>query len=202
MSLVLKDITKSYGERRVLDGFSYKFNDKGVYVLRGESGAGKTTLMRIIAGLENDFSGKLKGRPLTCAVAFQEYRLFPTLSALDNVVTLAGGTRRESINVRVDAARLLTELGFSEREMQLKPSELSGGMKQRVSIARALLASARVVLLDEPTKELDPNLCEKVNSIIRAEAQSRLIIVITHRDADIVALGATVVEVPMLSRNS
>ena len=198
MSLTLKGITKSYAEREVLRDFSYDFGENGVYVLKGESGSGKTTLLRIISGIDRDYAGSVEGSCKRFAVAFQEYRLFPTLSALSNASLAVTQSRNDSRKSDAVAEKMLTDLGFKESELHLLPSELSGGMKQRVSIARALLADSDAVLLDEPTKELDPALCKRVNELIKITAEKKPVIVITHRSEDVIELGGTVIEIPTL----
>ena len=187
MSLRIKNLSKSFGKRTVLSDFSYDFDDKGVYILRGESGIGKTTLLRIIAGLDKSYIGEIVGGGISnVSFAFQEYRLFPELSALDNVM-IASVENDDSDRLR--AVSLLTELGFTGDDMRLLPSELSGGMKQRVSLARAFLKKAPLLLLDEPTKELDPALCERVCEIIKKIAEERLVILVTHKENDVTLLG-------------
>ena len=85
MSLIIKNLKKNFGRKIIFDNFSYSFNDTGIYALTGESGIGKTTLLRIIACLDKDFSGSIEA-PKKVSVAFQEHRLFPNLSALDNLI--------------------------------------------------------------------------------------------------------------------
>lgn len=184
MALILKNLTKSFGDKIVFDNFSYEFQDKGLYLLKGNSGVGKTTLLRMIAGLDGSYDGEIVGGGIeNTSVAFQEYRLFPMLSALDNAV-IPNADGNES-DVLLRAKEILQELGFSETDMRLRPKELSGGMKQRVSLTRAFLRKAPVLLLDEPTKELDGVLQGKVIDIIRKEAESRLVIVVTHDPLDL-----------------
>ena len=89
MSLVLNNIDKTFGEKVIIKGLSLVFPEKGVFAVVGESGVGKTTLLRLIAGLDTDYSGEITGGGLkNVSFAFQEYRLFPTLSALDNVAAV------------------------------------------------------------------------------------------------------------------
>ena len=170
--------TKSFDEKVVLKELSYEFPNIGAYHITGSSGSGKTTLLRIIAGLEKLDTGTLVSDK-SLAYAFQEYRLFPWLSALDNVLLAIPKSPNES-DVR-RAKSLLIRLGFEESDLSLLPKELSGGMKQRVSLARAFLASANVLLLDEPTKELDARLIQVVYDIITELSSDRLIILTTHQ---------------------
>ncbi len=188
MSLIINDVYKSFGEKSVLSGFSYEFFDRGIYAVCGESGVGKTTLLRIISGLDKDYTGSVLGGGFkNVSVAFQEYRLFPHLNALDNVKL----ANKESEAELEAAKEILTRLGFSDEDMKKRPTELSGGMKQRVSLARAILKDAPVLLLDEPTKELDGALRDEVYGIITEEAKRRLVIIVTHHGEDIERLEAT-----------
>ncbi len=195
MALILKDISKSYGKKAVISNLSYAFDGTGSYALLGESGAGKTTLLRIIAGLDKDYCGTVEGNK-DCSFAFQEYRLFPRLCAIDNIILPTNAEK--NIENTEKAKNLLKQLGFKEEEMLLLPDELSGGMKQRVSLARAFFANAPILLLDEPTKELDPALCSAVNSMIKAEAKRRTVIIVTHRTDDIAELQAKVIDIPKI----
>lgn len=191
MSLKIQNLTKRFGKKMIFSDLSYCFAHKGLYVLRGKSGIGKTTLLRIIAGLDKDYSGEIIGGGIgQVSFAFQEYRLFPQLSALENVM-LASEDNSDSDKIK--ATDLLTRLGFLPEDMKLLPSELSGGMKQRVSLARAFLKNAPILLLDEPTKELDPLLCERVCEIIRDIAQNRLVILVTHKEEDVLLLDGELI---------
>ena len=193
MSLKIKNLSKSFGRKSILADFSYSFSDKGIYIIRGESGKGKTTLLRIIAGLDKNYNGEVVGGGIeNVSFAFQEYRLFPNLSAIENVLI---ASKDKSESDRREAANLLTTLGFSSYDMELLPAELSGGMKQRVSLARAFLKKAPVLLLDEPTKELDPVLCVRACEMIREVAENKLVVVVTHKDEDVSFLGGTQINI-------
>ena len=180
MSLMIKNLSKSFGKKTIFSNFTYNFADSGIYIVHGDSGIGKTTLLRIIAGLDKEYTGNVAGGGIgQVSFAFQEYRLFPELSALENVM--------------LGAAELLSQLGFSSADMHLLPSELSGGMKQRVSLARAFLKNAPILLLDEPTKELDPVLCKYVCEMIKRIAKNKLVILVTHKEEDILTLNGELI---------
>ena len=156
MSLKLNNLTKTFGDKELFSGITKEFPNKGIVAIVGESGVGKTTLLRIIAGLDKDYSGHVEGGGIkNTSFAFQEYRLFPNYSAIDNVIFALADKRSDDVVRR--ARETLISLGFTESDLTKKPRELSGGMKQRVSLARALLRESPVLLLDEPTKELDEN---------------------------------------------
>lgn len=174
----LTNASKSYDEKTILDSLTYQFSDTGLYHIVGDSGSGKTTLLRIIAGLEKLDTGSLQ-TPENISFCFQEYRLFPWLTALDNV-TVAAFTQASEDDVRRTKV-LMIRLGFSEKELYLYPRELSGGMKQRVSLARAFLHSAEVLILDEPTKELDFELIKVVYEIMKEQSKARLVIFTSHQ---------------------
>ena len=176
MSLKISNVTKKFGEKIILNDFSRDFDSTGLYVITGESGIGKTTLLRIIAGLDNDYTGDIVGAGIdNVSFMFQEYRLFPALSALKNSSISNPDTN--------EAAELLKRLGFADDDLKKRPLHLSGGMKQRVAFARAVLMDAPILILDEPTKELDPESIEIMLDVIKEEAEKRLVITVTHDDS-------------------
>ena len=190
MSLVIKNLTKRFDSKQLFSDFSYSFQDTGIYALVGESGIGKTTLLRMIGGLDTDYSGEIifDGKRRV-SMAFQEHRLFPTLSALDNVVLAISNGKDKAVYEK--SRKMLVALGFSETDMNLTPDALSGGMRQRVSVARALLYKADILLLDEPTKELDEENRGRLLSLIKSEGEIRLVIIVSHDQNDLDRLGAT-----------
>ena len=189
MSLVIDSLKKSFDGKCVIDGFSYAFPESGIFAVMGRSGVGKTTLLRLISGLDTSFSGRIVGGGTkNTSVAFQEYRLFPTLTALDNAAL--GASTQDSTG---RAKELLIALGFTEDELYLMPDELSGGMKQRVSLVRALLRETPILLLDEPTKELNEELAAKVLKLITELSKKRLVIFVTHKPEDAIITNSTVI---------
>ena len=192
MTLSIKSLQKRFGEKKIFEDFSYEFSDKGLYVITGESGVGKTTLLRIISGIDKKYSGCVLGGGLkNISYSFQEHRLFPQLSLIENLTEVFDSSERE---VESKAKEILLKLGFCEDDFSLLPSELSGGMRQRASFARAIMKKAPILLLDEPTKELDVGLREKVISILKEESEKRLVIMVTHNEDEIADLKPTKIE--------
>lgn len=192
--ITIKNLSKSFGEKVLFRDFSFSFNDTGIYVLSGESGKGKTTLLRMIAGLDTDYDGTIIGGGIAAtSICFQEHRLFPTLNALKNIELVS--FKQKNDNSKVISRQILSKLGFNDADMLLLPSELSGGMRQRVALARAILRNSPVLLLDEPTKELDMVHAKMVLDAIADEGKKRLVIMVTHKREEIDELCAT--EVPI-----
>ena len=135
------------------------------------------------------FKGEILGGGFSnVSVAFQEYRLFPALSAIENVTEATNSSL-------IEAEKMLQNLGFSKSDMNLRPEKLSGGMKQRVSLARAILKKTPILLLDEPTKELDSEIKTALYTIIKNESKKRLVIFISHSQDDIDALNPEVIRI-------
>lgn len=189
MGLIIKNLSKSFDGKVIFDNFSYTFSDKGIYAIIGKSGVGKTTLLRMIAGLDTKFRGQIIGGGVkNTSFSFQEYRLFPQLTAIDNVIL--ANYPSKTADAEYEAKETLLRLGFEENDLYLYPDQLSGGMKQRASLARALLRKSEILLLDEPTKELNAELSATVRQIMREESTRRLVIFVTHNTADIDDVGA------------
>ena len=152
-----------------------------MYIITAKSGVGKTTLLRIIAGLDTDFHGEVTGGgPTNVSYAFQEYRLFDSLNALRNICEIS--FKEKNTENQFEAVQMLLRFGFTKEETHLFPRALSGGMKQRVSLARAFLKKSPILLLDEPDKELDESLLSTLYTLISEEAEKRLVLLVTHRD--------------------
>src|ERR1700759_4553539 len=176
-SVVLQDLSRSFGTTRALDGLSLEIAPGELVALLGPSGWGKTTALRIVAGFETADTGSVlvDGKDVSAVPAarrdmgmvFQSYSLFPNMSALDNV---GFGLRMRKIGAgerRKRAGDLLDMVGLAPQASQY-PHQLSGGQQQRVALARALATEPRVLLLDEPLSALDAKVRLSLREDIRA----------------------------------
>ncbi len=175
----LKDVCMRFGEKTVFSSLSLQLQMPGAYAVLGASGCGKTTLMRLIAGLQAPTSGQICIPPGTrMAVCFQEDRLLPWKTALQNVMLACSGPDRAQT-----ARRWLERVGLSDACDAL-PDTLSGGMNRRVALARALAMDAPVLLLDEPFRALDEQTHAQMLSLVQEQSKGRLCLLITHDERD------------------
>lgn len=185
--LTLENLSKSYNGRKILSSLSYRFPAKGQILLMAPSGAGKTTLLRLICGLEKPDSGKVTFDYKRLSVAFQEPRLAPWLTVLENVMLVLPGDTDNEKTARQYLAALELEAAANQY-----PAALSGGMKNRVSLARALAFGGDLLLLDEPFAGLDEGLKTRIAPIIRAANMDGLTITVSHSKDDAALLGANI----------
>ena len=170
VSLTLENIYKSYGENQIYEGFN-EFYEKGqVYYFRTPSGSGKTTLFRMIAGLEIPDEGQIL-KTGKVAYAFQENRLCEAYSAIKNLELVCGNTAK--------ASRYLTSL-LAEEEQYKSCSQLSGGMRRRVEVARAFASQREIVLLDEPFAGLDEENRRKMQEYIAENGRDKVVLIASH----------------------
>jgi len=195
--LSIANLVADYASTRVLDGISLEVENGDVTSLIGPSGSGKSTLLRVIVGLLKPSSGSIRVDGLSidydhaddvramrdqCAIVFQAYNLFQNMTALQNItigpVKIRG---RNPIEVRGEAMALLEKVGLADKAGSY-PDELSGGQQQRVAIARALALRPRLLLLDEVTSALDPELVTDVLDTIRMLVRDHKItmLVVSH----------------------
>ena len=206
-----KGLHKSFGTLEVLKGVNLCVQQGEILAIVGKSGAGKTTLLQILGTLDRPTSGQvfINGQDVFrlgekslatfrnrhIGFIFQFHQLLPEFTALENVMMpalIAGESRKQSTQ---RAEQLLTDLGLSER-LHHKPNALSGGEKQRVAAARALMMSPSVSLADEPTGSLDEANKQELNRLLlhlRKQYQQTIIIV-TH-DKDLTSIADRVVEI-------
>lgn len=168
----LKGLAKAYGETVVLAGFSLELPKTGIIGFFGPSGCGKTTLFSLMAGLIPPDAGEISERPSPVSCVFQEDRLLPWSTALDNVRRGAGVTREQ-------AGAILADVGLKEA-LHKYPGELSGGMGRRAAIARALVFPAPLLLMDEPFSNIDQANKENLYEILKKRKNSQLICIISH----------------------
>lgn len=191
MSLMqITDLTKKFGKKTLFEGFSLTVPENGIIAINGESGKGKTTLFRIIAGLDKKYSGTLDfGSIKKIAYVFQEPRLLPMSTSLENVALPLGNTPE----AKEKAKEYLTKVGL-ENDINTYPDELSGGMKMRVAIARALAYDGDLLLLDEAFNGIDKDTAESIMDIIKEYAKDRPVLVITHIKEHLDYLGCKCIE--------
>lgn len=187
-----RSISKSYGNVAVLDNFSLVLEKDKPTVIMGRSGCGKTTLLRIAAGLEKPDKGLFVHTDGEVAFMFQEPRLLPWKNTLDNVRAVLAQDNASQ------ASKYLELVGMSPRSDGLKmPYELSGGMKQRVAFARFLAFAeqidASLLLLDEPFSALDADTSMQMLSILKKFSEGKVLAAVSHDDSDAEALGADTV---------
>lgn len=185
--LELNEVSLRFGDKQVLDGCTLRLKAGEHIALMGPSGCGKTSLLRIALGLQNPDSGTAQRASARVAAVFQEPRLLPWRTAAENVnLVLSDG--EETLP---EAAHWLGRLELSDAR-DLYPAELSGGMQQRVSIARALAASPSLLVLDEPFKAMDSALRERVIRLTAELMKSTALLLATHSEDEARDLGCTV----------
>lgn len=190
--LELRNISKKFGDKQILEDFNLIVPEKQVLAIVGPSGGGKTTLLRMLAGLETIDSGQViyNGELLGVAelekrnllgFVFQDFQLFPHLSVLENLTLSPIHTMNVSKEEAEEKAQgLLARLGLSEHA-KAYPYSLSGGQKQRVALARAMMINPEIIGYDEPTSALDPALRLEVEKLILQNREMGMTqIVVTH----------------------
>ncbi len=179
----IRSLSLSYGGEAVLENLSLHILPGEKVAIMGPSGCGKTSLMKAIAGLLRPDSGSVTiGGRLSCV--FQEPRLLPWLSALDNINVVLSDSP-ETLPLAKKWLELV-ELGGDGDKL---PAELSGGMQQRLSIARALAYGGDILLLDEPLKGMDADLRGRIADLIRSQTVDKTLVLITHDRADAAAFA-------------
>ena len=207
----VKNIHKSFGTLEVLKGVNLTVKKGEIVSIIGKSGAGKTTLLQIIGTLDKPDSGSimidgvdvfaLKEKELAdfrnrhIGFIFQFHQLLPEFTTLENVMMPAMIAWREEKEAEQRAMKLLTELGMAER-ITHKPNQLSGGEKQRVAAARAMMMSPNVILADEPSGSLDESNKKELHKLLlqMREQYGQTIIIVTH-DKELAEISDRVIEI-------
>ena len=186
-TIEIKNLTKSFGDVTVTDRLSLSIPLGETTCVSGKSGCGKTTLLRLLAGLEKPDGGSIEGVPERIAFVFQNDRLCGDFSALSNIRLVTGKKIPQS-----EIERNLRAVGIEECDS--KPvREFSGGMKRRVAIVRAICCDADLVLMDEPFKGLDPELRKTVMDYVKENTAGKTLVCVTHDPAEAEYLGGNLV---------
>lgn len=206
----VKDIHKSFGSLNVLKGVDLEIQKGEIVSIIGKSGAGKTTLLQIIGTLDKANSGKVEingvdvsglnekelaeFRNKHIGFIFQFHQLLPEFNALENVMMPAMIGRMDWKEAEKRATQLLTDLGLGER-LTHKPNELSGGEKQRVAAARALMMKPDVILADEPSGSLDEENKRELHKLLKQmqDQYNQTIVIVTH-DKELAEISDRVIE--------
>lgn len=186
----LKNVSFSYGSNQVLKNFSIKINDGDRICLYGDSGIGKTTIIRLILGLEKADKNSVVCTDKKISVVFQEDRLLPFKTVQDNISMFANTDRNDY---------MLSSLGIFQSKDKY-PSELSGGMLRRAAIARALSVDADVYIFDEPFTGLDNNNINCAISLINEITENKTLITVLHNKENAVDLKCNIIEIADLCR--
>ena len=207
----VKNIHKSFGDLEVLKGVNLEVKKGEIVAIVGKSGAGKTTLLQIIGTLDRPTKGQvlmdgtdvfeMKDRELAAfrnkhiGFIFQFHQLLPEFTALENVCIPAMIARENESEYKPRAEKLLRELGLAER-MEHKPNELSGGEKQRVAAARALMMAPDIILADEPTGSLDTQNKKELSALLLQlrKEYGQTILLVTH-DKELAGIADRTIEI-------
>ncbi|MBQ9118773.1 MAG: ABC transporter ATP-binding protein [Lachnospiraceae bacterium] len=185
MAIVLEQVRKSYGDQLVLDGISRTIAIGSCIALMGPSGIGKTTLLSLLAGLQSPDFGRITGLPKQRAMVFQENRLIEHANALTNLKLVCGAEYTREVLIEE-----LKKIGIED--VQKPIVEFSGGMKRRVAILRAVLAEAKLLLMDEPFLGLDAERKTQVMEYVKAHCAGKTVVLVTHEEEEAKALGAEI----------
>ncbi|MBR6065670.1 MAG: ABC transporter ATP-binding protein [Paludibacteraceae bacterium] len=207
----VKDIWKSFGELEVLKGVHLEVKKGEIVAIIGKSGAGKTTLLQIIGTLDRPTKGEVlidgtnvftlgekelaAFRNRHIGFIFQFHQLLPEFTALENVCIPAMIAREKESDYKPRAEQLLRDLGLGER-MNHKPNELSGGEKQRVAAARALMMRPSIILADEPTGSLDEKNKKELSELLihLRQEYGQTILLVTH-DKELASIADRIIEI-------
>ena len=207
----VKDIWKSFGELEVLKGVHLEVKKGEIVAIIGKSGAGKTTLLQIIGTLDRPGKGEVlidgtnvftlgekelaAFRNRHIGFIFQFHQLLPEFTALENVCIPAMIAREKESDYKPRAEKLLRDLGLGER-MNHKPNELSGGEKQRVAAARALMMQPSIILADEPTGSLDEKNKKELSELLihLRQEYGQTILLVTH-DKELASIADRIIEI-------
>ena len=188
----INNLTKKFGSKVIFDNFSLELQDNGINYILGESGIGKTTILRIIAGLDKSFKGEISPSDAKISCVFQEPRLFPNLTLKENVEIVSQASK-----FKLEELLKILEL---ENEASSLPASLSGGMKMRASIARALYHDGDVYLMDEPFAALNDELKARALPKIFELLKGKTVIIVTHNVEEANKFADKIINLDLLKR--
>jgi len=187
MDIIADRVSKRFGDNQVLENFSAVIREKQTTCIMGPSGCGKTTLMYMLMGLMAPDSGTIEGVPSRKSAVFQEDRLCEPFSAVANIRMVCDkSTGDDTIQEHLSA------IGLGD-SLLIPVGKLSGGMRRRVALVRAVLAPGDTLFLDEPFKGLDDKLKESVISYVKTRAKDITIVLVTHDEDEALAMGGNMI---------
>lgn len=205
MKLKIENLSKNFGKKEVLKNINFEINEKEIIAIIGPSGSGKSTLLRCINMIEKPTKGtiwydeynimkkniNINKYRMTVGMVFQQFNLFPHLNVIDNVtlVPVKLGLLEEE-KAKSKGRKLLKEIGLLSKEKE-KPINLSGGEQQRVAIIRSLMMEPKLLLFDEPTSSLDPQMTYEVLELIKKIADNGMTMAIVSHELNFVKEIAT-----------
>ncbi len=192
MDILADRVSKRFGGNQVLKDFSAVIAGKQTTCIMGPSGCGKTTLMYILMGLMMPDSGTIEGVPDRKSAVFQEDRLCEEFSAVANIRMVCDKKTEASV-----ITEHLSEIGLGD-SLSVPVSKLSGGMRRRVALVRAILAPGDTLFLDEPFKGLDDKLKESVISYVKTRATGKTIVLVTHDEDEALVMGGNMIRMERL----
>lgn len=175
--MTIKNLTKAFDNKLLFDNFSIEIPDKQITVIEGESGRGKTTLLKIIAGLDTNFSGDIIRESNFISYVFQEPRLFEHITVEQNLKIINNGT-----DLSIQEILSIVELNNDANKY---PNELSGGMKMRLSLARALLYNGDIFLMDEPFSALDGEMKKRIIPKVFSMLKGKTVVIVSHNPLEL-----------------
>ena len=188
-SIEVKNISKIFDNKLVLKDLNFNVNDGELLSILGKSGCGKTTLLKILIGIEKPSSGIIlkNNKNITkydiskrgMGIVFQNYALFPNMTVLENVSYALNNKLKDKKKSNEQAMDIISMVNLDEH-INKYPNELSGGQMQRVAIARALVNDPDIILADEPTGALDTDTSIQIMEILKEISKDKLIVMVTH----------------------
>ncbi len=177
-NIIVKNLTKYYDEELIFNKYNCEFKTNEYNIIMGSSGIGKTTLLHILMGIDNDYTGQIINIPKSISPIFQENRLLEDFTVYTNLKIVNDSIKEDEIDVEL--SRMGLE-GIGNKKIR----ELSGGMKRRITILRAIMKNSEIYIFDEPFKELDESTYYIILKYIEEKLTNKTVILSTHRKEEI-----------------